>query len=48
MEEILSLFSIPTDNLLNEQRVRLTELQNKLDDMYRMRAWGAFIHKEQI
>lgn len=47
MEEILSLFSIPTDNLLNEQRVRLTELQNKLDE-YRMRAWGAFIHKEQI
>lgn len=47
VEEILSLSSIPTDNILDEQRVPLTELQNKLDNIYRTRAQGAFIWSRQ-
>ncbi|KPP62758.1 hypothetical protein Z043_119039, partial [Scleropages formosus] len=39
--------SLPPGSLSEEERLRLTELQSKLDDVYRVRAEGAFIRSRQ-
>lgn len=47
VQENWSFSSIANVNLLDGQRLRLTEQQNKLDNMYRTRAQGAFIRSRQ-
>ncbi|KPP56629.1 hypothetical protein Z043_125740, partial [Scleropages formosus] len=47
ISEITTLSSLPPGSSSEEERLRLTELQSKLDGMYRARAEGAFIRSQQ-
>lgn len=46
VSEILAISNISVVDLVEGQRLRLTELQDELD-MYKMRAQGAFIRSRQ-
>ncbi len=45
--EMTSLTSFPPDSLSAKDRLRLTELQTKLDDLYKCKAEGAFVRSRQ-
>uniref|UniRef100_A0A9J8ACX2 Reverse transcriptase domain-containing protein n=1 Tax=Cyprinus carpio carpio TaxID=630221 RepID=A0A9J8ACX2_CYPCA len=47
VSEILAISNISVVDLVEGQRLRLTELQNELDNIYKMRAQGAFIRSRQ-
>lgn len=47
VSEILAISNISVVDLVEGQRLRITELQNELDNMYKMRAQGAFLRSRQ-
>lgn len=48
VSEILAISNISVVDLVEGQRLRLTELQDELDNIYKMRAQGAFIRLTDV
>lgn len=49
-DNVIVIFSIMEkgpDMLSNEDQINITELQNKLDEIYKRKAEGAFIHSRK-